>query len=159
VIPAVHATEEDSAWKILSSGFAVLGAYDLGFYGKGIYLSTSAYYVRQYLIMKSRPAILVCFVVVGKCFPIIESHTDLHKSKAAKPITDGYHSHYVITSVKGMVSDTQADEIYDEIILGPELTALPLFVLLINKESVTEGFTDSKNNEESTTDEPHPYLI
>jgi len=147
VLPAVHATELMSAWKIVNSGFAIVGSFDKGFYGKGIYLSTSAQYVRQYLYLKNRPTILICFVVLGKCYPVIESHTGPY-SLEAKPITDGYHSHYVVTSSDGKVANMSTnDEVYDEIILGQELTALPLFLLMIKKSGIMENIiTDECEN-------------
>jgi len=149
VIPAVHATELSSAWKIVSSGFAILGAFDKGFYGKGVYLSTSAQYVRQYLSFKKQPCILVCFVVLGKCYPVVETHTGL-SSLEAKPIKLGYNSHYVVTTLDGKISDTNASEVYDEIILGQELTAVPLFLLMINKSKSNSNSNNGVDEEENT---------
>jgi hypothetical protein len=45
----------------------------LGYYGKGIYFSTSAVYIIPYFASKKRPAVLVSLLLPGNPFPVIEN--------------------------------------------------------------------------------------
>jgi len=77
---------------------------------------------------------------MGKCFPVIERHTSKN-SLEGKPTRDGYHSHYVVTTIEGFIPEddiySSKEELYDEIVLGQELTALPLFLLDIDPASLS----------------------
>jgi len=96
-------------------------------------------------------------VVLGKCYPVIEKHTS-PQSLEAKPITDGYNSHYVVTTEEGFVCDPGSckEHVYDEIVLSQDLTALPVFLLHINKDklnSTSKEVVDS-HEDESVPNEP-----
>ena len=46
IIPAVHGTSMEIAWKIVQNGFSNLSILDAGYYGRGIYtLSTVIVYI------------------------------------------------------------------------------------------------------------------
>jgi hypothetical protein len=49
-----------------------LSALDVGFFGSGIYFSTSAKYIIPYFATKSNPAIIVSFLIPGNPFPVVE---------------------------------------------------------------------------------------
>lgn len=44
IIPTIHGTNADVAFKICSTGFSALSTLDEGYYGKGIYFTSSAHY-------------------------------------------------------------------------------------------------------------------
>jgi len=52
IIPAAHGTDLVVAKQICSSGFAALSSLDAGFYGKGIYFSSSCMYTTPYFATK-----------------------------------------------------------------------------------------------------------
>lgn len=90
-----HGTAFDVGMTIAKNGFATLASLDagdfqiwivilivLGFYGKGIYFSTSASYVVPYCATKTRPSILVSLVISGNPYPVIESPHELKVCRA-----------------------------------------------------------------------------
>jgi len=101
ILPMVHGTTQGVAWKIAAAGFASLSTLDEGFYGKGIYFSSSAMYTLPYFSTED-PAILICLASPGNPYPVIE-HQKAHNSIKGKPIMIGYQSHYVVTRKDGSV--------------------------------------------------------
>jgi hypothetical protein len=75
VIPVLHGTDASVAWSIIGTGFSALSSLDAGFYGKGMYFSTSALYTLPYFATKFIPALLICLAVPGNPFPVVE-HRD-----------------------------------------------------------------------------------
>eukprot|EP01124_Arcella_intermedia_P029498 TRINITY_DN6241_c0_g2_i1.p1 TRINITY_DN6241_c0_g2~~TRINITY_DN6241_c0_g2_i1.p1 ORF type:complete len:901 (+),score=172.91 TRINITY_DN6241_c0_g2_i1:317-2704(+) len=130
IIPAVHGTSGDIGWNIIETGFASLATLDAGFYGKGIYFSTSASYITPYFSTKDHPTILICLTLPGNPFPVTD------KSYHGKPIRNGYQSHYVRTFANGFVCDDPKQPSYDEIVLEHHFQVLPMFVVLIDKDSI-----------------------
>jgi len=99
---------------------------------------------------------------MGKCFPVIERHTGKN-SIEGKPTRDGYHSHYVVTTIEGFIPEddiySSKEELYDEIVLGQELTALPLFLLDIDPASLSSDYNNKQDFEDtSTVNEPMQFI-
>jgi len=76
IIPVLHGTNAPIAWKIAQTNFVTLSSLDAGFYGNGMYFSTSAMYTLPYYALKPQPAILICFAIPGTPSP------SLHKRMA-----------------------------------------------------------------------------
>jgi len=146
ILPMVHSTEEKIAWSIAASGFAALAALDAGFYGKGIYFSSSALYTIPYFATKKEPTILICLTAPGNPFPVIE-HPKEDNNLFGKLIKPGYQSHYVLTSKSGnpWTEKNGPKNRYDELVLDLEAQVVPLFLLKIDKSNFPQLLEDFKN--------------
>lgn len=100
IFPAVHGTEASIAWKIANNGFSALSSLDAGFYGVGMYFSSSALYTLPYFASKKNPAILLVCLNPGNPFPVVEDRKE-KDSFYGKPIRPGYQSNYVLTERDG----------------------------------------------------------
>jgi len=137
VLPTVHGTAGSSAWKIVCGGFAALSSLDSGYYGAGIYFTTSAKYAIPYFATKSEPAILISWVIVGNAFPVIE-HPRKVNSLAGTIVKPGYQSHYVCTDNKGMPYPKITPDyknVYDEIVINQESQVAPAYLLMLDSAS------------------------
>jgi hypothetical protein len=100
IMPVIHGTSIGIAWKVcvggmlvlicrcvtfsfflsfflfadhyLRVGFANLSVLDVGFYGSGIYFTTSAKYSIPYFATKPNPAIIISYLIPGNPFPVVE---------------------------------------------------------------------------------------
>uniref|UniRef100_A0A6B2KYQ1 Disease resistance R13L4/SHOC-2-like LRR domain-containing protein n=1 Tax=Arcella intermedia TaxID=1963864 RepID=A0A6B2KYQ1_9EUKA len=132
ILPVVHGTGKKEAWQIASTGFASLSNLDPGFYGKGIYFSTSARYTLSYALIRKKPTLLICLALPGNPFPVIDR--ELH----GKPIRSGYQSHYVVVTDQGVplsAEEHSQDNItlYDELIIDQQAQILPMFLIELRK--------------------------
>jgi len=137
VLPVAHGTRLRLANKIIAGGFAKLNTLDDGYYGKGIYFSTSALYTLPYCITKSDPCIVLSFLLPGNPYPVIENP----KSDAirGKPILGGYQSHYVVTSAGGMPleeKDSFKYRSYNEIVIDQESQVVPIFIVQFDNKKI-----------------------
>jgi len=57
---------------ICSTGFATLSVLDAGWYGQGVYFTSSARYAVPYYATKKDPAIIIAYVIPGNIYPVIE---------------------------------------------------------------------------------------
>jgi hypothetical protein len=138
LLPMVHGTELSLGWKIASAGFATLSTLDAGFYGRGIYFSSSAMYTLPYFANKRRPAILICLTAPGNPFPVIESPNKDH-SMLGRPMISGFQSHYAITTVSGFPpSDKKFDSVkkYDELVISQEAQIVPMYLVEIDTSNL-----------------------
>jgi len=138
ILPVVHGTEASLAWKIAAGGFATLSTLDAGFYGKGIYFSTSALYTLPYFANRRSPAILICLTAPGNPYPVTES-PNTKTSLVGKPLLSGYQSHYVVTTSSGFPLSEKHWELeqkYDELVLNQEAQIVPLFLLEIDPRNL-----------------------
>jgi len=154
IIPVVHGTDESIGWKICSGGFAALSSLDEGFYGKGIYFTSSCMYAIPYFATKPKPAILICFVSPGNTRPIIE-HYNEEQSFLGVPIDTGYQSHYILTNKEGTPCKKKLEHYYDELVIGAEGQIIPIFLVTIDNKnlgSVLQKFqrvtSENKNTED-----------
>jgi len=142
VLPVVHGTDMSLAWKIAQGGFASLSTHDGGFYGKGIYFSTSAKYVIPYFGRKKSPAILICLTIPGNAYPVTEQPNS--NKIMGQPLKNGYNSHYAVTTKRGLPFTKQAYENnetkYDEMVIGQESQVVPVFLLKIKKDCIENLF-------------------
>jgi len=129
IIPSVHGTSSKVGWAICRTGFASLSQLDAGFYGKGIYFSTSALYCYPYFGTKSDPALLVSFLLVGNPYPVIENRHDSTGSLEGMPIKSGYNCNYVVTQSNGTVYDNPQQPIFNEIVIPQESQICPVYLI------------------------------
>jgi len=141
IFPVVHGTDVNTAWKIAVQGFAALCTLDNGFYGRGIYFSSSARYTIPYFATKRKPAILICLTAPGIPYPVIESHVG-EQSLMGKPIRHGFQSHYVVTTKKGtpFSEEEYANDVhkYDELVIDQEAQVVPIFLLIVDPKSIVK---------------------
>jgi len=111
-----------------------LSSLDSGYYGAGIYFTTSAKYAVPYFATKKDPAIILSWVIPGNAYPVIE-HPRKSGTLAGTIIKPGYQSHYVCTDNKGMPYPKVVHDyrnVYDEIVINQEAQVAPAYVLLLD---------------------------
>jgi len=134
IIPTIHGTAAAVAWKICHGGFATLSSLDVGFFGAGIYFTTSAKYAIPYFATKAQPAIIISYLVPGNPYPVIENPNE-PGNLAGEVIKVGYQSHYVLTTNRGMPFEKiEYKNIFDEIVVDQESQVAPAYVLLLDNK-------------------------
>jgi len=130
VIPVVHGTDASVAWKILDTGFSALSSLDAGYYGRGIYFTSSTQYALPYYASKSNPALLLCLAIPGNVYPAVEGPKDAN-SLLGTPVKSGYQSHYVLTNKDGMPCPQRQEPgtFYDELVLDQESQVVPVAII------------------------------
>lgn len=141
LVPALHGTNQLVAEKIAQTGFASLSSLDSGYYGKGIYFTTSILYTLPYACMHREPALILSYLNMGNVFPVTENHKG-DKSLLGTPIKTGYNSHLVLTAKNGTIHYLGDDQgiVCDEIVVGQESQILPAFIIRLDYESCMTEF-------------------
>jgi len=141
VLPVVHGTSMDKAYRIAEGGFVALSTTDDGYYGKGIYFTTSANYTVPYFKQHEHPAIIICLVIPGNPYPVIEDPRNDSPIRG-KAILLGYQSHYVVVTKSGMpftINDyAENKERYDELVVEQEAQVLPIFILSVSEIKIND---------------------
>jgi len=135
VLASCHGTDGKIAQQICSTGFAALSSLDAGFYGKGIYFSSSCLYTTPYFVTKKNPCIIICLIIPGNTRPIVETKNE-KISYLGVTIDSGYQSHYVITNREGIPLSKIRKNYYDEIVLAIDPQVIPLFLLSLSMKTV-----------------------
>lgn len=134
-----HGTDLPIAKLIAQTGFAALSSLDEGFYGKGIYFSTSVLYCFPYYFSRRNPAIIMSWVCLGNTFPVIENHLSPTNSLLGSPLKSGYNSHYIRTDKEGMIYEPTSQSLaYDEIVIIQESQVVPAFILELERSNFTD---------------------
>jgi len=137
IIPVIHGTSKEIALKICQAGFANLSSLDDGWYGKGIYFSTSAMYCIPYFLERKNPAVLICFLCPGNPYPVTEKYRG-KRSLLGKALKSKYQSHYVAVNKQGMIvpkDDIGKTRIYDEIVIPQENQVIPIYVVCFTPDN------------------------
>jgi len=133
MMPVVHGTNFKVARSICCTGFANLSSVDDGYYGKGIYFTSSAMYAYTYYSNSPEPVLIVCWILTGNVYPVIEAHNnpDPAKNLLAKPLVSGYNSHYIVTNPDGSVrNDIKANTLAsDEFVVPQENQICPVYLV------------------------------
>jgi len=127
----IQGTKRNAAFKIAENGFGIVSSQDSGFYGQGIYFTSSVEYAKKY---SPEGMYVVAMVAVGEVYPAVEHHEgpDSLKGKSCIP---GYHSHYALVNQKGSPlsppdsSSHPHSNHFDELVVFESFQALPLFVI------------------------------
>lgn len=123
VLCVMHGTSVPLAEMIAKTGFAALSTLDSGWYGTGIYFTTSFKYCLPYIASRPRPAIIISYVLPGNVYPVTS-----REEREGKPLMSGYQSHYVRTTSDGKPSICGE---YDEVVVGQESQILPMYIVEI----------------------------
>jgi hypothetical protein len=161
IIPAIHGTNETEAYNIIQSNFVALSKLDSGYYGKGIYFTSSVEYALPYFATKPNPTVIICLVISGNAYPVIEHPTKSGKGLSGAALMPGYNSHYVLTRKNGfpcskITSGKPGEEFYDEIVIEQEASILPFYLLKISRNNLgpialkLQKEIDRLNREEGT---------
>jgi len=147
VLPMVQGTSENAAWRIAKNGFGTVAITDDGYYGRGIYFTSSLEYASHYA--QDTPegkTFLISAVLPGNSFPVSEHPFTLSEegsvSKQKNPkgylgqaCRAGYQSHYTIVSAKNVNSafpirgELENKKTADELVVFEASHALPLFLV------------------------------
>lgn len=139
LIPVLHGTDFTIAEKIAQTGFAALSSLDEGYFGKGIYFTTSLLYTLPYACNKRRPAAIISFVNMGNVYPVTEDHKGCNSLRGTA-LKSGYHSHLICTNKNGAIYKERDDTLCDEIIVGQESQILPAFIVEMDHDSCISEF-------------------
>jgi len=138
VLTVAHGTFLKIAEKIIVSGFASLSTLDQGFYGKGMYFSSSAIYTFPYCSTYQDPCIMICFILPGNPYPTIE-HPRNTKNLVGHHIITGYQNHYVVTRRTGFPFEKDeylgTSKKYNEIVIDQEAQVVPIFLIELDKSN------------------------
>jgi hypothetical protein len=140
ILPMVHGTDKDVAFKICDSGFSNLSLLDAGYYGRGMYFTRSAYYALPYYGTKKEPAVLICLTIPGNSYPVVE-HRNEKQSFLGRPIKSGYQSNYVLTNREGnpCTKHVQDGKFYDELVLEQESQVVPIYIFTFDRKQLAEA--------------------
>jgi len=135
---ALHGTDASIARNIIDGGFSALSTVDAGYYGSGMYFTSSAVYGLPYYGTKKKPSLLICLLTPGNSFPVVESREE-DKSFLGVPIRSGYQSHCVNVTLSGEpCAQVMTDDFYDEIVVGQELQILPVYLVEFDPGEIVE---------------------
>lgn len=135
LLPVLHGTDYLVAEKIAQTGFASLSSLDPGYFGKGIYFTTSLLYTLPYSCGKRRPAVIVSYINMGHIFPVTEDHKGPHSLKG-QALKSGYNSHLALTGKEGYIYNELDDVVVcDEIVVNQESQILPAFLVELDIET------------------------
>jgi len=142
-----HGTSESVALKIIRGGFGNASATDNGFFGRGIYFTSSMEYAADYAVYtggSDRFVLVLALVSPGNSLPVTESpEGDSTKNYYGKAGEKGYQSHYTTVKYQGWESKTPVNKdsiptwnddlakgkIVDELVLFEGAQVLPLFLV------------------------------
>jgi len=120
----------------MKTGFAALSTLDSGFYGKGMYFSSSALYCSPYFATKKDPVLLICLVSPGNPYPVIYGPKE-EKNFLGAQIQSGYNSHYILTKITGLpITKEDKASPFDEIVIPKESQVCPIFMVSIDVAKV-----------------------
>jgi len=158
IIPAIHGTDEAVATSIITTSFVALAKGDAGYYGKGLYFTTSAEYALPYFATKPSPTVLICYLITGNSYPVIE-HPKGAKNFMGSALMPNFHSHYVLCRIDGMpvpqiMEINSGEPYYDEIVIEQESAVVPFYLLKIKKDNLLSlAMTIQKRQEKLRRDE------
>lgn len=166
LIPMLHGTDHLVAEQIAMTGFAALSSLDEGYFGKGIYFTSSLLYILPYASSKRRPAVLISYINPGNPWPTTEEH-DGPRSLKGMALKSGYNSHIVRTNKRGTIYHDQDDVLCDEMVVNQESQILPAFIIELSVDScvrIYDKWSREPCSSSSTTtvemdSEQYPYLV
>jgi hypothetical protein len=134
----VLGTCRDTAWKIVHTGFTTVAKKDDGFFGKGIYFTSSVDYAKFYshiTAKSSKLCLILSLVIPGNIYPVTEDHEGPNSLKGQSVKGVGYQSHFTNVYPNdfgdkfGHVCNPPTGSVYDELVVFQDAQTLPLFVI------------------------------
>jgi len=154
ILPTVHGTSLENAWKICYGGFATLSKLDTGYFGSGIYFTTYYSYAESYFMGFVDPAVLISYVIPGNSYPVIEHPHESPSSFKAGIIKVGYQSHYIRVKPDGMPVDSNGlEEIYDELVINQETQVCPAYVYELKSPERVKKLRRRQKKERGTSED------
>jgi hypothetical protein len=144
-LPVWHGTKKEVLESVLATGFANLAKTDIGYYGKGIYGSTNAEYVKRvYSGGYHKGILLLNWVAINSAYPVVSMEDiDLLKGKGNK---DNFDAHYIQVKPRNQFIHDQGKEdryfplveenetsVYDEIVVFNERHIVARYVVEIER--------------------------
>ncbi|CAF1650480.1 unnamed protein product [Adineta ricciae] len=136
-----HGCRKNALPNLLSDGFATLGTLDDGWYGKGMYFTSSAKYAARYC-PESGGCLIMCYIALLNPFPVVSADAPLNVSPTKFRFYGhgnfkNYQCHYIPVSPIGSESAMDYrppptgtdDAIYDELVVFQEPSILPQVVV------------------------------
>jgi len=154
IVPVVHGTDGPIAQKIIDAGLTALSTFDEGYYGKGIYFTSSCLYALPYYAAKPEPSLLVCLIVPGNPLPIIEG-TNEAVSYIGKPVDAGYQSHFVCCGKEGQPSKTKAQRFFTEFVIPQDSQVVPIYMLHLKRAGLKQLIEEFKRSVPSDKRKSH----
>jgi len=130
VVPVVQGTSENAAFRIIKNGFGTVASVDDGWYGRGMYFTTSFKYASTYA--KPSPhgeVFLIALTIPGNPYPATEPPLNNPTSLLGQACKAGYQSHYLEVTRSGQPAVNVDDKFGDELVVFEGSQALPLFLV------------------------------
>lgn len=154
----VQGTSENAAYRIIKNGFGTVASLNDGWYGKGMYFTSSVNYAPHYAQFSSSNGckiFLVSLVIPGNVYPATENafvpdsksstgYSDNPFGLKGKAPKTGYQSHYVLVNQFHPVPNV-TDKDGDEPVVFEGWQTLPLFLVYTSEFGKVNSLTDSVN--------------
>jgi len=156
VLPVVQGTSENAAFRIIKNGFGTVTSRDDGFYGRGMYFTSSFKYASTY----AKPSLhgkvfLIALIVPGNPYPVTEPPFDNPNTLLGQACKAGYQSHYLEATQRGRPALNADDRCGDELVVFEGSQTLPLF-LVYTTEFEDEAKGTLAGAEDKSTEEARP---
>ena len=149
VLPVVQGTSENAAFRIIKNGFGTVASLDDGFYGRGMYFTTSLKYASTYAHPSPHGNVfLIALTVPGNPYPVTEPPLNNPTSLLGQACQAGYQSHYLETDLRGDPALNAGDRYGDELVVFEGSQTLPLF--LVYTTEVGKGTVGMETKPEET---------
>jgi len=145
VIPMIMGVDDpDQVWRLCKHGFSNLTTIEQGYYGNGMYFSSSAEYATNLYTRLENRVVVVSWVTPGNSYPVIENPNIPRESYIGRNIKQGYDSHYALVDGTGLplskskvvaFDDDNLDlsTLYDELVISSEDQILPCYVVFLGR--------------------------
>jgi len=134
-------TSENAAFRIIKNGFGTVASLDDGFYGRGMYFTSSFKYASSYAqITPHGKVFLIALTVPGNPYPATEPpFVADEKAPEGKSLNTfgllgqackaGYQSHYLEATQSGQPAMDVVEGFGDELVVFEGSQTLPLFLV------------------------------
>ena len=132
VLPVVQGTSENAAFRIIKNGFGTATSLHDGFYGRGMYFTSSFKYATTYAKPPSPfgKVFLIALTVPGNPYPVTEAPSkDNPTSLLGQACKTGYQSHYLEATQRGQPAMNVGERSGDELVVFDGSQTLPLFLV------------------------------
>jgi len=138
VVCLLQGTSEEVVWQICQTGYAVVATRDDGWYGRGIYFTSSAQYAMYYAKQNTQgeKILTLNFLVPGAIYPVIEDPRNESESLVGRPCQKGHQSHYARVNTQlspqfGYPAVENTQDTYDELVVFQESQVVLKYVLFV----------------------------
>eukprot|EP01114_Cavostelium_apophysatum_P019166 TRINITY_DN6095_c0_g1_i2.p1 TRINITY_DN6095_c0_g1~~TRINITY_DN6095_c0_g1_i2.p1 ORF type:complete len:616 (+),score=141.75 TRINITY_DN6095_c0_g1_i2:38-1885(+) len=140
VIPMLQGlSNPDLCWDLCKYKFSELSTIEDGYYGKGMYFTSSAEYAVNLYSRLDNRVLLISFVTPGNPNPCTENPNIPRESLIGRVIKQGYDSHYALVDGSGLPLDVRNSKVggklsdYDELVIDDEQQVLPCYLVFLGR--------------------------